>query len=138
DEVRLMRPMAGMPSQLAFAVASSNQDGAGPSAAGHGDVSSAIAHDERFMQIQAQIGSRLIEHAGVGLSAGAGVCGYVGTIVHGIDASAACSERTGHSSMHFVNERFREIPTAHTRLVGYDHHGKPRLVELANRSDGAA
>jgi hypothetical protein len=135
DGVGLARPIFRVPSFVAEAVASANEDGFTAGAKRQLHVSVTVANHERARKIEIVLSRGLVEHSGAGLATVAAIGRTVRAIINRVEARTGRLEFALHALVHFAHKRLRKITTSHTGLIGDDDHGQMRFVQA---TDGRA
>jgi acetolactate synthase regulatory subunit len=133
DKIRLRRPLRGVPKILAFAISRSHQNTACAGEAGKLNVRVAISDDERTMQVERVLSSRLLQHSGFRFAAIAAIPQSVRAIVYCVEARTRGFELLGHEFVDRVHQRFWKIAAAYAGLICNHNHRQTGFIQAANR-----
>ena len=114
-----------------------------PRRARQSDIQPLVSDDERARRIEVQLANRPVHQSARRLAAIAwatvgrdGAVRMVRTIVIRVDARPAGGETRAEVAVRLLDERFREEPPRHPRLIGDDDDDEAGAIEGADGVDG--
>src|ERR1700676_4848300 len=133
NAMRLHNPIAGVPSDLAFAISFPPQPPACSSPVRQFDIAITIPHDERSLQINPVLPRRLFQHSRLRLPAIASIRRSMRAKIHRIDSRPRLRKLRVHQRMHLMHQRLRKISPPYSRLICHHDHRDPRFVQSPHR-----
>src|SRR5271165_2418098 len=99
---------------------------------GQGNIAVAIADDKRARQVDGVVLRRALQHARLGLAAGASVSGGVRAIVNAVKMRILFVKPCVQECVNLEYQRLRKVFARNARLVSYHNYRQASLIQPLN------